>query len=146
MQDPLNIGDSVVIMGKRKGTVRYIGATAFGPGEWVGVELEKPTGTHDGCVNGQVFTFSPHIVKSYRMIFVTFESDDFVISTNMLTKFPIQRYFTCKPNYGVYVQRQGVSSVNSTSVGTKFDLSVTEHISDHVPLTMQCAFFFLGGC
>ena len=53
-QEPLTLGDVVVIMGKRKGTVRYIGNTAFGPGEWVGVELGKPTGTHDGCVNGQV--------------------------------------------------------------------------------------------
>jgi dynactin complex subunit len=53
-QPALNLGDVVVIMGKRKGAVRFIGPTAFGPGEWVGVELEKPTGTHDGCVNGQV--------------------------------------------------------------------------------------------
>ena len=51
---PLTLGEKVVIMGKRKGTVRYIGETAYGPGEWVGVELEKPTGTHDGGVNGQV--------------------------------------------------------------------------------------------
>jgi dynactin complex subunit len=55
-QTALNLGDVVVIMGKRKGAVRFIGPTAFGPGEWVGVELEKPTGTHDGCVNGQVCT------------------------------------------------------------------------------------------
>ena len=53
-EPPLTVGEKVVIMGKRKGTVRYIGETAYGPGEWVGVELEKPTGTHDGGVNGQV--------------------------------------------------------------------------------------------
>jgi hypothetical protein len=53
-EPPLTLGEKVVIMGKRKGTVRYIGDTAYGPGEWVGVELEKPTGTHDGGVNGQV--------------------------------------------------------------------------------------------
>ncbi len=55
-EPPLMLGEKVVIMGKRKGTVRYIGDTAYGPGEWVGVELEKPTGTHDGGVNGQVET------------------------------------------------------------------------------------------
>ncbi len=56
-EPPLTLGEKVVIMGKRKGTVRYIGDTAYGPGEWVGVELEKPTGTHDGGVNGQVLHF-----------------------------------------------------------------------------------------
>jgi dynactin complex subunit len=54
----LSVGEQVVVMGKRKGTVRFIGETAYGPGEWVGVELEKPTGSHDGGVNGQVFRFN----------------------------------------------------------------------------------------
>lgn len=55
-EPPLSVGEKVVITGKRKGTVRYVGETAFGPGEWVGVELEKPTGTHDGGASGQVMT------------------------------------------------------------------------------------------
>jgi len=54
------MGSKVVILGKRKGTVRFIGTTAFGPGEWVGIELDKPTGTHDGLANGhRYFTCPP---------------------------------------------------------------------------------------
>jgi len=57
--EPLKVGQKVVILGKRKGTVRFIGTTAFGPGEWVGIELEKPTGTHDGMANGHRYFTCP---------------------------------------------------------------------------------------
>ena len=30
--------------GKRKGIVKFIGKTVYGPGVWLGVELEKPKG------------------------------------------------------------------------------------------------------
>ncbi|EKX37853.1 hypothetical protein GUITHDRAFT_154854, partial [Guillardia theta CCMP2712] len=56
---PLQIGQRVVVLGKRKGFVRFCGPTAFGPGEWVGIELEKPTGTHDGEANGQRYFTCP---------------------------------------------------------------------------------------
>jgi len=29
------LGQRVVVMGKRKGKVRFVGPTAYGPGEWV---------------------------------------------------------------------------------------------------------------
>lgn len=79
MAEQIALGQKVVILGKRKGTVKFIGHTSFGPGEWVGIELDKATGTHDGGVNGQ-------------------------------------RYFTCIPGHGVYVQRQGVLPSNSWQV------------------------------
>ncbi|XP_057709910.1 kinesin-like protein KIF13B isoform X2 [Corythoichthys intestinalis] len=36
----------------KAGTVRYVGATHFAEGVWVGVELDSPAGKHDGCVGG----------------------------------------------------------------------------------------------
>jgi dynactin complex subunit len=59
-EEEIKVGQKVVILGKRKGTVRFIGPTAFGQGEWVGIELDKPTGTHDGLANGhRYFTCPP---------------------------------------------------------------------------------------
>jgi dynactin complex subunit len=58
-EEDVRVGQKVVILGKRKGTVRFIGQTAFGPGEWVGVELDKPTGTHDGLANGHRYFNCP---------------------------------------------------------------------------------------
>jgi len=52
-QPPLTLGQRVVVMGKRKGIVRFNGPTDYGPGEWVGVELDKPSGTHDGGAHGK---------------------------------------------------------------------------------------------
>nr|XP_050023851.1 CAP-Gly domain-containing linker protein 4-like isoform X3 [Dermacentor andersoni] len=73
----LSIGDSVVV-GQRKGVVRFLGETQFAPahseqpspertGYWCGIELAKPEGKNNGSVNG-----------------VT--------------------YFTCPPNHGVFAQ------------------------------------------
>lgn len=54
--DPLSVGDIIVVSGQRLATVRYIGPTSFGPGEYVGAELDESSGVHDGGVYGQVHT------------------------------------------------------------------------------------------
>jgi len=59
-KNPITIGCKVTVKGKSKGVVRYIGPTKFGAGIWVGVELDKPKGQHDGFYDGQrYFTCKP---------------------------------------------------------------------------------------
>ena len=40
---------------KQLGTIRYSGPTAFGEGDWVGLEHQSPVGRTDGSVNGVTY-------------------------------------------------------------------------------------------
>ncbi|KAM5254135.1 CAP-Gly domain-containing linker protein 4 isoform 1-T6 [Hipposideros larvatus] len=56
----LQLGDRVLVVGQRMGTIKFFGTTNFAPGYWYGIELEKPHGKNDGSVGGvQYFSCSP---------------------------------------------------------------------------------------
>ncbi|XP_066474764.1 CAP-Gly domain-containing linker protein 4 isoform X2 [Tiliqua scincoides] len=56
----IQIGDRVLVVGQRTGTVRFYGTTKFAPGFWCGIELDKPHGKNDGSVAGvQYFSCLP---------------------------------------------------------------------------------------
>ncbi|XP_029354965.1 kinesin-like protein KIF13B isoform X3 [Echeneis naucrates] len=78
LPDWLTEGAYVTVGGNKAGTVRYIGATQFAEGVWVGVELDTPVGKNDGSVGGQ-------------------------------------RYFLCKPGYGVLVRPNRLSCRDRTN-------------------------------
>ena len=61
------VGQTVELQDGRIAMVRYIGDAHFASGDWVGVELDDPSGKNDGSVQGQ-------------------------------------RYFECKPKYGMFVR------------------------------------------
>lgn len=49
------IGDRVWVENHRLGSVAYFGETDFGPGDWVGVVLDEPSGNHDGKYHGREY-------------------------------------------------------------------------------------------
>ena len=56
---PISIGEYIKYKGKIA-TVQFIGETDFKKGVWVGIELRKPTGKYDGCVDEKYyFTCKP---------------------------------------------------------------------------------------
>ncbi|XP_053162636.1 CAP-Gly domain-containing linker protein 4 isoform X2 [Hemicordylus capensis] len=56
----IQIGDRVLVVGQRTGTVKFYGVTKFAPGFWCGIELDKPHGKNDGSVAGvQYFSCLP---------------------------------------------------------------------------------------
>lgn len=38
-----------------RGIIRFIGATQFSPGKWIGIELSEPKGKNDGSVMGVAY-------------------------------------------------------------------------------------------
>ncbi|KAH0442264.1 hypothetical protein CcaCcLH18_01702 [Colletotrichum camelliae] len=49
----LGVGQTVRLSDGRTGIVRFVGATHFASGDWVGIELEDDSGKNDGSVQGE---------------------------------------------------------------------------------------------
>ncbi|KAF2154187.1 hypothetical protein K461DRAFT_285648 [Myriangium duriaei CBS 260.36] len=49
----LSVGQKVQLNDGRSAVVRFKGSTSFAPGDWVGVELDDPSGKNDGSVQGE---------------------------------------------------------------------------------------------
>ncbi|XP_018588172.1 kinesin-like protein KIF13B isoform X3 [Scleropages formosus] len=60
MLEWMKVGACVTVSSGKSGIVRYVGPTDFADGIWVGVELDTPSGKHNGSVGGhQYFQCSP---------------------------------------------------------------------------------------
>ena len=54
MDSSLAVGNRVATT-NGTGTVKFVGTTSFATGKWVGVELDTPTGKHNGTVQGKSY-------------------------------------------------------------------------------------------
>lgn len=48
-----DLGERVIVLGEKRGFLRFIGPTHFESGEWCGIELDLPEGKNDGRVEGE---------------------------------------------------------------------------------------------
>jgi dynactin 1 len=46
-------GQAISLPDGRRAVVRFIGATHFADGDWIGIELDEATGKNDGAVQGE---------------------------------------------------------------------------------------------
>lgn len=53
-------GQVVNLLDGRQAAVRFIGPTHFAAGDWIGVELDEPTGKNDGSVQGERYFDCEH--------------------------------------------------------------------------------------
>ncbi|OAX81109.1 hypothetical protein ACJ72_04554 [Emergomyces africanus] len=56
----LSPGQLVCLSDGRHAIIRFIGSTSFAPGDWIGVELNEPTGKNDGSVQGERYFDCEH--------------------------------------------------------------------------------------
>lgn len=56
----LEVGDRVLIRGKKPGTLKYIGGIHIKEGIWCGIKLDSPDGKHDGKIEGKRYFKCQH--------------------------------------------------------------------------------------
>lgn len=56
----VSVGQVISLLDGRQATVRFVGATHFASGDWIGVELDDATGKNDGSVQGERYFDCEH--------------------------------------------------------------------------------------
>ena len=73
------VGQDVLVNGKHRAVIRYIGRTTFAEGTWIGLELQKPIGKHEGSVLGVSYFTTPkkHATFVKRENIAPYEPEDY---------------------------------------------------------------------
>ena len=94
------------------GTIKYFGTVPFGVNLWYGVELDEPTGKHDGCVGGvRYFTCPPN-----RGLTPSSINDRLIVTCSSIQVFSFNR-LPCKNSPLFHIHpNENVDFVRSTSL------------------------------
>jgi dynactin 1 len=60
MADTFSSGQVITLLDGRQATIRFVGLTHFAQGDWIGIELDEPTGKNDGAVQGERYFYCEH--------------------------------------------------------------------------------------
>ncbi|XP_046543377.1 LOW QUALITY PROTEIN: centrosome-associated protein 350-like [Haliotis rubra] len=151
MTDPLadfNLGDKVLVWGRKKGTLLYKGKVDFAPGIWAGVELEKPEGDMNGTSGGREYfscrsqygvlvhgsDISPQIEIDENLMNDVKSPDDSVTDVSAATETELEKEIL---NAAENVESFVTTPPQSPGVKKKRDVnSLADDITDHLAMSI----------
>ncbi|XP_061824430.1 CAP-Gly domain-containing linker protein 4 isoform X2 [Nerophis lumbriciformis] len=135
----IQLGDRVMIAGKKVGNLRFCGSTEFSEGLWAGVELDKPEGKNDGSVAGiQYFTcqFKHGVFAPLSKISKPLERCKTSTSKGSTPVCPPRRRIPSKINTGLGVFSQSLSS-SSSSLDSRHGRRLRPHPRQRLSVRQQ---------
>ena len=95
MADELKVGSRALVKDKNlEGTVRFIGATSFAPGKWIGIELDDAKGKNNGLIQGKTYFQCP---DNHGLMVRQNQLQVWADNSSLLSKYLSTIFSSCSP-------------------------------------------------